>query len=106
MPFASGIKEGADFVMVSHMTLTNATKEKLPCSISSEVIKDMLIDELGFKGIVITDSLRMGAITEHYTPSEVGVMAVKAGNDMILMPKKIEETHKAIVDAVENADAE
>jgi beta-N-acetylhexosaminidase len=104
LPFASGIQAGVDFVMVSHMTLTNATKEKLPCSLSEEVIRDMLIDELGFKGIVITDSLRMGAITEHYSPSEIGVMAVKAGNDMILMPKNMEATHKAIVEAVNNGE--
>lgn len=104
LPFASGIDAGADFVMVSHMTLTNATKKKLPCSVSAEVIQDMLIDELGFDGIVITDSLRMGAITEHYSPSEIGVMAVKAGNDMILMPKDIDATHKGIVDAVKNGE--
>lgn len=104
LPFASGIETGADFVMVSHMTLTNATKEKLPCSLSEEVIRDMLIEELGFKGIIITDSLRMGAITEHYTPSEIGVMSVKAGNDMILMPNNIEVTHKAIVGAVNNGE--
>ena len=104
LPFASGIEAGADFVMMSHMTLTNATKDKLPCSLSSEVIRDILIGELGFNGIVITDSLRMGAITEHYTPSEIGVIAVKAGNDMILMPKNITETHKAIVDAVKDGE--
>ena len=104
LPFASGIEAGADFVMVSHMTLTNATEEKLPCSLSEEVICDMLIGELGFKGIVITDSLRMGAITEHYSPSEIGVMAVKAGNDMILMPKELTATHKGIVDAVTSGE--
>lgn len=104
LPFASGIGAGADFVMISHMTLTNATKEKLPCSLSSEVICDMLKGELGFEGIIITDSLQMGAIAEHYTPAEIGVMAVKAGNDMILMPQNMEETHKAIVDAVKSGE--
>lgn len=104
LPFASGIGAGADFVMISHMTLTNATKEKLPCSLSSEVICGMLKGELGFEGIIITDSLQMGAIAEHYTPAEIGVMAVKAGNDMILMPQNMEETHKAIVDAVKSGE--
>ncbi len=104
LPFIAGINAGADFVMVSHMTLTNATKEKLPSSISKEVITEMLIEELGFKGIVITDSLRMGAITEHYSPSEIGVMAVKAGNDMILMPKDIQAAHQGIVEAVKKGE--
>lgn len=104
LPFISGINAGADFVMISHMTLTNATEEKLPCSMSEEVIQGMLIDELGFEGIVITDSLQMGAITEHYSPAEIGVMAVKAGNDMILMPQDLAATYKGIEDAVKSGE--
>ena len=103
-PFAYGIEAGADFVMVSHMTLTNATEENLPCSMSAEVIEGMLKGELGFEGIIITDSLRMGAITENYTPEEIGIMALKAGNDMILMPKDLKATHKGIVDAVASGE--
>ncbi len=104
LPFVSGIEAGADFVMVSHMTLTNATEEKLPCSVSEEVIQGMLKEKLGFEGIVITDSFRMGAITDHYTSAEIGVMAVKAGNDMILMPKDMIATHKGILDAVNSGE--
>lgn len=103
-PFIAGIDAGADFVMISHMTLTNATKENLPCSLSKEVVTDMLVNELGFKGIIITDSFRMGAVTEHYLPEEIGVMAIKAGNDMILMPKDMQATHKGIVDAVNTGE--
>lgn len=103
-PFIAGIDAGADFVMISHMTLTNAIKENLPCSLSKEVVTDMLVNELGFKGIIITDSFRMGAVTEHYLPEEIGVMAIKAGNDMILMPKDMQATHKGIVDAVNTGE--
>jgi len=100
IPFKAGINAGADFVMVSHMTPVNATKEKLPASISSEIINDMLLKELGFKGIVITDSFSMGAIAEEYTIADAAVKAVLAGVDMILMPKNVEETHNAILNAV------
>ena len=103
-PFIAGIDAGADFVMISHMTLTNAIKENLPCSLSKEVVTDMLVNELGFKGIIITDSFRMGAVIEHYLPEEIGVMAIKAGNDMILMPKDMQATHKGIVDAVNTGE--
>ena len=103
-PFIAGIGAGADFVMISHMTLRKATKEQLPCSLSKEVVTDMLVNELGFKGIIITDSFRMGAVTEHSLPEEIGVMAIKAGNDMILMPKDMQATHKGIVDAVYNGE--
>lgn len=100
--FKAGIAAGADFIMISHMTLVNATEEKVPSSISKEVITDLLIGELGYKGIVITDSFQMGAITDSYTPGEAAVKAVMAGVDMILMTPKIEEAHDAIVQAVEN----
>lgn len=104
LPFKSGINAGADFVMVSHMTLVNATKEKVPSSISKEVITDMLINELGFNGIVITDSFSMGAIVEEYSVAEAAVMSINAGADMVLMPANLEEIHSAIVSAVENGE--
>lgn len=102
LPFKSGIEAGADFIMISHMTLTNATEEKVPSSISKEVITDMLINELGYNGIIITDSFSMGAITKEYTAEDAAVKAVNAGADMILMPSDLTGTHNAILKAVES----
>lgn len=103
-PFKAGIDAGADFVMISHLVLAEASKEKLPCSLSKEVIENMLKGELGFKGIVITDSLRMNAVSKIYSPEQIGVMCVNAGVDMILMPEEFEKTHSAIVEAVKNGE--
>ncbi len=103
-PFKAGIDAGADFVMVSHLVLTQATEEKLPSSLSKEVIQKMLREELGFDGIVITDSLRMNAVSEIYTPEQIGVMCVNAGVDMLLMTDDFEKTHKAIVETVKNGE--
>lgn len=102
LPFISGIEAGADFIMISHMTLVNATEEKVPCSLSEEVITDWLKGELGYEGIVITDSFSMGAVTEEYTVGEAAVKAVQAGADMILMTPDLETAHAAIVQAVES----
>lgn len=104
LPFKSGIDAGADFIMISHMTLVNATKEKVPSSISKEVITDMLINELGYKGIIITDSFSMGAITKEYSTADAAVRAVNAGVDMILMPSDLAGTHGAILEAVESGE--
>ncbi len=104
LPFKEGIASGVDFIMISHMTLTNATEEKLPSSMSKEVITDMLKTELGYEGIVITDSFSMGAVTEEYENGEAAVISVKAGVDMILMPKDLENVHGAIVKAVESGE--
>lgn len=104
LPFKSGIDAGADFIMISHMTLVNATKEKVPSSISKEVITDMLINELGYKGIIITDSFSMGAITKEYSTADAAVKAVNAGVDMILMSSDLTGTHGAILEAVESGE--
>ena len=102
LPFKSGIEAGADFVLISHMTLVNAIEEKVPSSLSHEVISGYLFDEIGFKGIAITDSFSMGAITENYSIEEASVKTILAGADMILMPSDIDRTFKAIKNAVLN----
>jgi len=102
LPFKAGIEAGADFVMVSHMTLEKATEAKLPSSLSREVITDLLKTELGFDGIIITDSFSMGAITEEYDPGDAAVMAINAGADMILMPEDPVSVHDTLLSAVES----
>ncbi|MBE7053693.1 MAG: glycoside hydrolase family 3 protein [Ruminococcaceae bacterium] len=104
LPFKKGIESGSKFVMVSHMTLVNATEEKLPSSLSKEVITDLLINELSFKGIVITDSMSMGAITNEYSKKDATLMCIKAGADMILMPPSPKDAFDAIYAAVQSGE--
>lgn len=104
LPFKAGIKAGSDFVMVSHATYVNATNEKCPASLSKEIITGFLLEELEFKGIVITDSFSMGAITNNYTTESAVVKAVNAGVDMILMPQSINRAFTGIKDAVTNGE--
>jgi len=104
VPFNAGIVAGADFVMVSHMTLVNALEEKVPASVSKEIITDLLLNELNFKGVVITDSFSMGAITDKYSAGEAAVKAVEAGADMILMSPDLKSAHDAVLKAVENGE--
>ncbi len=100
--FSAGIEAGADFVMVSHMTAVNAVKSSLPSSLSKEIIMNLLKGELGFEGIVITDALDMGAVTDFYSSGDTAVMAVEAGADMLLMPENLGEAHKALLSAVKS----
>lgn len=104
LPFKSAIDANVDFIMISHMTLVNATTEKVPCSLSKEVITDWLKSELGYKGIIITDSFSMGAITEKYSVGDASVKAVKAGADMILMTPDVQAAHDAIMKAVQSGE--
>lgn len=100
IPFKSGISSGVDFIMAAHITMVNATKDSLPATLSKEVIEGMLKNELGYKGIVITDAMNMGAIANEYTVEEATVKSIQAGCDMILMPKDLKIAHNALVAAV------
>ena len=100
--FQSGIDAGVDFVMVSHMSLPNVVGDDTPCSLSETVINDLLRNQLGYDGIVITDALDMSAITDSYSSAEAAVKAIEAGADMLLMPENFEEAYQGVLDAVQN----
>ena len=101
IPFKKGINAGSDFVMVSHMSLVNAIYEKVPASLSKEIITDMLKGQIGFGGIVITDAMNMGAITTEYSVEDATLKAINAGVDMILMPYDVDRAFNAIYKAVQ-----
>ena len=100
--FQSGIDAGVDFVMVSHISLPNVVGDDTPCSLSETVINDLLRNQLGYDGIVITDALDMSAITDSYSSAEAAVKAIEAGADMLLMPENFEEAYQGVLDAVQN----
>lgn len=98
IPFRSGIHAGVDFVMVSHQIITGAG-DNLPSCLSPVICTDLLRNELGFNGIIITDSFQMNTISGSYSAGDAAVMAINAGVDVILMPTNL----TASVQAVENA---
>ena len=85
--------------MVSH--LTNENLSDLPADLSPEVI-GYLRGELGFDGLIVTDSHQMGAITDYYTSGEAAVLALKAGVDMVLMPMDLQDAFDGVMDALED----
>lgn len=99
VPFQSGIDKGAAMVMLSH--LTNEHISDLPSDLSPEVVT-YLREDLGFNGIIITDSHQMGAITDYYESGEAAVLALQAGVDMILMPQDLQAAFDGVKAAVEN----
>lgn len=100
--FQAGIDTGVDFVMISHMSLPNVVGDDTPCSLSGTVINDLLRNQLGYDGIVITDALDMSAITDSYSSAEAAVKAIEAGADMLLMPENFEEAYQGVLEAVQN----
>ena len=100
VPFKAGIDAGAHFVMVGHVSMPNVVGDNTPCSLSEEVITNMLRGELGYNGIVITDAMNMSAITEYYPSDEAAIMALKAGADMVLMPEDFKVAYEGVLAAV------
>jgi beta-glucosidase-like glycosyl hydrolase len=80
------------FVMVAHLEVPSLATEInpkngriVPSSVSKEIVTDILKEELGFKGVAISDALNMGGITTHYSRQEVAVKSILAGIDMLLV---------------------
>lgn len=106
IPFQNAIDSGAECIMVSHISLPNVTGDNTPASLSSVIITDLLREEMGFDGIVITDAFNMEAVTEQYSSGQAAVKAVKAGADMILMPADFRSAYSALIEAVNSGDIE
>lgn len=100
VPFWSGCEKGVDFIMVSHVSAPNVTGRDIPATLSRELVTDLLRNEMSYQGIIITDSMNMGAVSEHYSPQDAAVMAVGAGCDMLLMSDFFETSYHAVLDAV------
>ena len=101
IPFASSLNK-TDMVMAAHITLPNVSSDGLPASLSKEILTGKLREEMGYKGVIITDSMTMGAITENYTSGQCAVLAISAGADIILDPADHTAAFSGIIDAIEN----
>ena len=104
-PFKALIDSGTMGVMTAHLHVPALDSNNLSISsFSPLVINELLKDELGFEGLVFTDALNMKGASETYGSGEVEVAALKAGNDILLMPKDVSIAIESIVKAVENKE--
>lgn len=93
-----------DLVMVGHVAVPELTGDMTPATMSSLLVTEKLRGELGFSGLVITDSLQMGAVTDCFTSGEAALLALKAGCDILLMPEDLPEAFEAVLDAVASGE--
>lgn len=98
--FRAGIEAGADMIMVSHMEAPGLTDNMEPCVFSRRLVTEILREEMGFEGIIITDALNMKAISDFYGADEAAVMAILAGCDMLLMPEDFEKAYNGVLQAI------
>lgn len=104
LPFAGAGEAGIDCVMVSHIAVPNITRDNVPCTLSYRMTGEILRGDLGYDGIIVTDAMNMGAVTQNYSSDEAAVAAVKAGVDMILMPEDFHLAVQGVRNAVQNGE--
>jgi len=99
-PFRKAIRAGLPAVMTAHIVFPVLTGPELPATLSPAVLIGVLRKKLGFKGMIVTDSMDMGAITGRWPVSQAATQALQEGADLILIGKgSLEETHRAMVQA-------
>ncbi|MFE4712544.1 beta-N-acetylhexosaminidase [Paenibacillus sp. NPDC056722] len=104
LPFQAAIKENADAVMVAHILFPKLDPDR-PASLSRMIIGDLLREEMGYKGVVITDDLTMGAIMKHFDLGQAALDSVNAGSDILLVAHEYnneKRVREAILQSVKN----
>jgi len=100
VPFQAAIDAGMRAIMTAHIAVPGLSNNRLPATLTEEVLTDLLRAQLGFEGIVFTDAMDMAAVDRAFPSGEASVRAILAGADVILMPRDVGEAIGAIADAV------
>ncbi|MBQ4376518.1 MAG: serine hydrolase, partial [Bacteroidales bacterium] len=99
-PFRGLVDAGVMGVMVAHLNVPSLEEqENLPSTLSESIVDGVLRGEMGFDGLVITDGMEMKGLSGQFSASEAAVKAVRAGNDVLLLPSKLDETMLALREA-------
>ncbi|WP_373739028.1 glycoside hydrolase family 3 protein [Kaistella sp.] len=104
-PFKALMDKGIGGVMVAHLYVPALEKTKgIPASISKNIITGILKDQLGYKGLIITDALNMGAVANKFKAGELDAMAFSAGNDIMLFSQDVSTGKKLIQQAIDKGE--
>ena len=104
-PYKKLFDTGIASVMVAHLSVpTYEPNSSLPSSLSKNIIKGLLKEKLGFKGLILTDALNMKGAADFSSSAEINLEVIKAGNDILLMPNDVPESFARIKKAYEDGD--
>ncbi|MDA3624845.1 glycoside hydrolase family 3 protein [Saccharopolyspora sp. WRP15-2] len=103
-PFKEAIGAATDAVMSAHIVVPKLDDSGEPSTLSPKVLTGMLREELGFKGVIITDSLKMEGVRQKHPDPEIPVLALKAGADMLLMPNDLQAAIDGVLNAVRSGE--
>ncbi len=104
-PFKALMNKGIGGVMVAHLYVPSLENEKgIPASVSRKIVTGLLKEKLGYKGLIITDALNMGAVANKFKAGELDAMAFKAGNDIMLFSQDVATGKKLIQQAIDKGE--
>ncbi len=104
-PFKALMNKGIGGVMVAHLYVPTLENEKgIPASVSKKIVTGFLKEKYGFKGLIITDALNMGAVANKFKAGELDAMAFKAGNDLMLFSQDVATGKKLIQKSIDNGE--
>lgn len=98
-PFSSGIQAGTDFIMVGHVALSKVDQD-VPASLSETIMTELLRNEMGFDGIIVTEQMDVPVITNAYTTEQAVVRAINSGADMVYDPEDLQAAISSVQQAV------
>lgn len=104
VPFRSAIAAGVDSIMSAHIVMPKLDPSGEPATLSPKILTGLLRNELGYQGVVITDSLRMQGVREKHSDAEIPVLALKAGVDQLLMPVDLNLAINSVLNAVHTGE--
>ena len=100
IPFRDGARQGIEMILVSHAYL-RAQGETIPASLSAQAVTGFLRGEIAYDGVIVTDALRMTAVTKDYKPGQAAVAAIQAGADILLLPADLSAAAQGIFKALQ-----
>jgi beta-N-acetylhexosaminidase len=98
-PFRAAIKEQIDMIMTAHLSFPALDDSGNPATLSKPILTGVLRGELGYEGVIVTDSLAMQGVRDLYGDAEVAVRALMAGVDQLLMTPAMDEAYAAVIEA-------
>ncbi len=103
-PFQAAIDQGIRAIMTAHIVVPSLDPSGDPATLSKPIMTGILRQEMGYQGVVITDSLGMQGVRDKYGDDRVPVLALKAGVDMLLMPPDLDLAYNSVLDAVRSGE--
>ncbi|WP_029135669.1 glycoside hydrolase family 3 protein [Nakamurella lactea] len=103
-PFEAAIKAGIDVIMTAHIQVPALDQSGDPATLSKPILTGILRGELGFKGVIVTDSLGMQGVRDKYGDARVPVLALKAGADILLNPPDLDVAYNGVLSAVASGE--